>query len=211
MFYKIRTSRLMIVLAFTSFFIIGAAGSAFGYSSIYSNYKDTNNPENFNGSTQVITELISPVPSTFKVFVPPGATKATMIVYAPQGQVLGVAARVDNAPQCSYNTSLSETVAETLPWDRPKSGTLTQMRSNDYQMNNIDGQIEVFDWGLGTLTGTGHWVYIRVLNYAGAYLPEVNFTVNVNVAAYTDWYETDPFNGYQPPNTPAGPTGGTCE
>ncbi|MCP4690347.1 MAG: hypothetical protein GY859_20000, partial [Desulfobacterales bacterium] len=34
---------------------------------------------------------------------------------------------------------------------------------------------------------------------------------NVNMPAYTAWYDSDPFIGNQPPDTPAGSTGGTCE
>ncbi|MCP4691566.1 MAG: hypothetical protein GY859_26205, partial [Desulfobacterales bacterium] len=74
--------------------------------------------------------------------------------------------------------------------------------------------IEVLDWGMSPLTGVGHWIYVRLLNFENSSpWAEVNFTVNVNMDAYTAWYNSDPdpFNGNQPPNTTGSSSAGTCE
>ncbi|MCP4690194.1 MAG: hypothetical protein GY859_19230 [Desulfobacterales bacterium] len=209
-------SSISLLALLPALIVLFVAGSAVGgnYDSIYSDFEGNFTPGTVDASGDKITMLVNPAPYTFKAFVPPGATRATMIIYGRQGKVFGAVARADNTPQCAYGYNQTPSQGESLPWDAPKSGTLSQMRSNDYQMNNIDGQIEVLDWGWASepLTGNGHWVYVKMLNFETTIdFIEVNFTVNVDIDAYTTWYNTTSFVGTQPPDTPAGPTGDDCE
>ncbi len=178
------------------------------FTSIHPDFKRKFSPDKITGGK--LSTLRSPVPSRFKAFVPPGATKATMIIYGPQGKVYGAVARVDNPPQCKYNL-MSEQEAENLPWKKPNACTLNQMRKEDCQNNGVDGQIEVLSWGMSPLTGKGHWVYVIIENHARTQLAEVNFTVNVDRTAYSAWHKSVSWSGRQPPLVASGPTGGRCD
>ncbi len=200
-----KTYKALVLLILVSF---SFASYSQAYTSIHPDYKETFAPDKISG--EKLTTEYSPVSTYFKAYVPPGSTKVTMIIYGPQGKVYGAAARVDNPLQCTYNL-MSEEVAETLPWKKPNACSLDQMRTEDCQMNATDGQIEVLSWGMSPLTGEGHWIHVQILNHAQTELALVNFTVNVDLPAYTDWYESVSWNGNQPPDTAPGPTGGYCD
>ncbi len=136
-----KKSMLLVMALFLGFFFIHA-GAADAYTSIHKNFKGDYTPEKVRKSGK-ISALHKGVPKQFKAFIPPGATKATMIIYGPQRKIVGVAARVGNPPQCRY-PHMSEKKAEYLPWKKPNSGTFDFMKSNDFQTNMVDGQIEIF-------------------------------------------------------------------
>ncbi|MCP4692408.1 MAG: hypothetical protein GY859_30460 [Desulfobacterales bacterium] len=106
---------------------------------------------------------------------------------------------------------MSEKKAENLPWKKPKSGTFDFTKKNDFQTNMVDGQIEVFAWSIGAKLKDGIWVYFKLLNYAKTGMAEINYTVNVDKAAYSKWNKTNPFSGNNPPAGASGSTGGKCD
>lgn len=181
------------------------------YESLHPNFKNDYTPENLKAgkiSTQTPWEKVPPL---FKAFIPPGATKTTMIVKGAQYVVVGAMARVDNEPQCTY-AMMKPDKAEKLPWDKPTDGTLEEMREKDYQKNMTDQQIEVLDFGTPDGTEAGHWVYVKIMKYSSTKLAIVQYSVDLNMDTYTKWYKSNPdWQGNDAPATPPGPTGGYCD
>ncbi len=205
---KMKRSILILTALFLGM-VAAHAAYAGSYQSIHPNFKGDHTPKKVAVSGKITVQLKS-VPSLFKAFVPPGTTKAYLIIYGGQNVVVGAAARVDKAPECKY-VLMKPADAEKLPWDKPKSATLQQMRKKDYQMDMKDQQIEVLQWSMPAVAKPGHWLHVKILNHSHTKLALMQYTLNLDTARYKMWYDSNPFSGNNPPNTSPGPAGGGCE
>ncbi len=178
------------------------------FSSIHPNFKGKFSPERLSGAKLSITTKT--VPTQFKAFIPPGAEKATIIIYGPKDGIYGAMSRVDNPPQCVYE-KMSKKKAKKLPWRKLNTCSLYIMRKQDCQRRNTKGQITVFSWEMGSLSGKGVWVYVSIKKYSDVELEKIKYTVHVDRSEYDEWYGSASWSGKQPSGGGSGPTGGHCD
>ncbi len=180
------------------------------YVSIYDNYETSHAIDKTSGSHTFSVTKNNPG-DRFRVFVPPGATYISLMVYAERNALIGVAARSDLEPRCNYNTNQCEDQFSALPWKSPGDPGLSWSgyRGHDLQFKNRGGTIKVVEKTLPREKAPGEWLFVRVLRYDSSRVPKLTYTVSVDVPTYQAWYKPEVFTNGQPPlNTGIG--GGNC-
>ena len=213
---KFKRSNLRFVLIASAFFLLvgGASGVAqAAYSSLYSNYQTTYNPESYPaGGEKTLALDVSSPGSTFRVFIPGGAKSVSLITYSERDARLGVVTRFGMAPQCTYSTNKNETEYYALPWNDNTGTGISGINGNDYQCRNWGGYSRILDASMSPLSsGSAGWIYVQGVPYDGtSSIKSMAFYVTVEVDDYKAWYENATWSDGNPVGT-TGQSGGYCD
>ncbi|MCK5603621.1 hypothetical protein KAR91_17175 [Candidatus Pacearchaeota archaeon] len=206
---KLFISALAVVFMFFFTSVVFAA-----YSSLYSDYQTTYNPESYRvGEEKTFGLDISNPGSTFRVFIPGGALSISLITYFGRDARIGVMTRFGMVPQCTYNTNKNEEEYYDLPWNDNSGTNLDGINGNDYQTRNYGGYSRILDaWSPQPLPSSkAGWIYVKGLSYVGtSTIRAIAFYVTVDVDAYKVWYKNATWSGNSPVGT-TGQSGGYCD
>ncbi len=186
---------------------------ALNYPSAYSDYETEFDIRTSVKTTESFSFTANFPGSNFRLFIPPGATYINLQIYVNRDSLIGVAARIDQKPQCTYNTNQSEDQFGALPWKSPSDSSISiaDYRVNDIQYKNRGGTIKAMEEVLSTeIPSPGEWLLIRDLSFDGSRIMKLTYTVYVNVATYNAWYTTTTFTDTGDPALTYGSAGGTC-
>jgi hypothetical protein len=142
---------------------------------------------------------ISSFPDGFRIFLPPGTISAGVTVYMPQDAQEGVIARYKGAPEGTYLSYANDpSHYGDVPWESGDSITLNTLRSRDVYVQNTGGHAFVLPAHAYLPMGPGDsgWLYIRKMPFTVGIIDQISVNIKVNVAAYTQWY-----NSVQPAGT----------
>jgi len=183
------------------------------YSPLPNNYKSVQAPaDDWDKEKQFGLDISSPG-STFRVFIPGGTTKVSLITYTERDVRLGVVARFGMAPQCSYTTKKNEEEYYALPWNDNQGTSINGINGKDYQARNWGGILRILDFSMAPISSSkAGWVYVKAVPYEDGSLQAMAFYVTVDVEAYKAWYEEEgaQWSGQSPVGNP-GQSGGTCD
>lgn len=187
----------------------GVANAA--YNPIPSNYKSQYNPAEWASGSKTIGLDVQSPGSTFRVFVPGGATKVSLITYTERDARLGVMSRFGMAPECSYNTSKMESEYYALPWNDNQGVGISKL-GKDYQCRNWGGYSRILDVSYNKLKPeSAGWIYVKGVPYDGAgTIRSMAFYVTVDVDDYKSWYDGASWSGGNPGGA-SGISGGYCD
>ncbi len=146
----------------------------------------------------------------FQLFIPPGTTYVSLLLYAARDAEIGAAARLGLAPTGKYNLKANYYA---LPWIAPDPPSpLPAFRGQDVQRRNRGGTIIIFELPLNPpQPEPGEWLFIKILSYDGSKIPKLTYTVKVDTEKYNAWYNTDPFDGQGQPAGEPGIEGGETD
>lgn len=122
-----------------------------------------------------------------RVFIPTGAIKVNINLYAGVDAHVGMVARYNSPPQCDY-TQVSYPYWFCFPWDRD-GGTLTGMTGTDMRFRNCGGHAFVVSQYFVSPLGQGGWLYLKVLDPDPSYSIHLfEYAVIVKGDAYRAWH-----------------------
>ncbi len=185
--------------------------AASAYTSAYVNYKTEHDISTETNANHTFSYVKNQPGTTFKLFIPPGATYIQLMLYATRDALIGAAGRLNSDPNCNYNLDLSDAQFAALPWISSNAAlSLGDFRAKDVQMKNRGGTIRLLQMVVDQTTGAGEWLNIHVLRYDNNAIVKFNYTVTVNTAAYNTWYSDESFNAQGQPAGTSGSSGGYC-
>ncbi len=196
----IRSLRVNFILtalfAAAAVFAAAVAADAATYVSAHGDkFAEKYHPDNIIGSGQLITLELDKPGEYMRVYIPPGATLVSLYYYASGNARLGVAARMDNPPQCEYTTSIYITTESYLglPWDTASAKSLSVFRSpdDDFQRKNEGGTATLMNnmsFSVPLSASQGGWLYLRSLKYSSNSFYRLVYNVSVDPKAYRAWY-----------------------
>ncbi|MBE9572999.1 MAG: hypothetical protein IMF11_20430 [Proteobacteria bacterium] len=202
---------VVIVFAVLCWFSMDTPAAYGAYEALETNYQSKYNPDNYpaTGNYQLVNmEVHNPGKSTFRVYIPQGATRADLRFYMGQDVKIGAAVRMGLHPECVYNINVDEYYD--LPWGRYDGTSVAALYGKDFQARNLGGQIVILS--SATVSAGGEWIYVKVLKYDSSDIGIVYLAVWVDAAQYKAWY--DGYTGWDAQNNPSqtlsGSTGGYC-
>lgn len=133
-----------------------------------------------------------------KVYIPAGTMRFTMVASMPQGTIAAAALRMDTAPTRVAELSNAEYSAaqSTMKYDTIFSRLLA---GSEVIQTHDGGGTFTIAWGYANgsnsqyVTPTGHWLYIRFINYVDLY--QVMASTLVNLTAYQTGYSSIQWDG----------------
>ena len=204
-------SCVVIVFAVLCWFSMDTPAAYGAYEALETNYQSKYNPDNYpaTGNYQLVNmEVHNPGKSTFRVYIPQGATRADLRFYMGQDVKIGAAVRMGLHPECVYNINMDGYYD--LPWGRYDGTSVAALYGKDFQARNQGGQIVILS--TAKVSTGGEWIYVKVLKYDSSDIGIVYLAVWVDAAQYKTWY--DDYTGWDAQNNPSqtlsGSTGGYC-
>ena len=172
-----------------------------------SDYKTKYDPTSWASGEKTLSLDVPNPGSSFRVFIPGGATRVSLITYAERDARLGVITRFGMTPQCIYTAKKNEAEYNALPWNNNNGTGISGINGQDYQCENWGGYSRILD---AAVSGSPGWVYVKSVAYNGGSIRNMKFNVTVDVDAYKAWYEGAEWSGNVPIGA-SGIAGGNCD
>lgn len=130
-----------------------------------------------------------PVPRTinenYRIFLPPGTYKASMVYYSSIGAMAGTVARAGQPPANNY-PDLNSTNFDTVPWVSRLNCLYENLKTADLYTMVSGGTGTVLSDSFPMLT-EGEWVYVRPLTVNCSLLDAVTM-ISVYTTPFLEWY-----------------------
>ena len=185
---------VFVILCWFSMDTPAACGAYGAYEALETNYQGIFNPTTLPGYPETGTYVLQtivyrPKKDSFRLYLPPGATRVNFRLCAEQDAKIGAVVRMGLYPQCEYNIFADEYYD--LPWGPYDGTSVAALDGQDFQARNQGGQIVILSSSSVSASHAGEWIYVKVLKYESKNISLVQFEVTIDATKYETWH-----NGY---------------